>query len=78
MAGHSRTAMKTKRLLVIGCLLACLELLVVARRFWPANEPTYQGKPDSVWFKEYVFTTNGPCHLLGMTSLSAGTFAVHK
>jgi hypothetical protein len=43
------------------CLLASLALLlVVASGFWSSDEPTYEGKSVSVWFKEYAYASNAP------------------
>jgi len=57
--------MKTSRtrlilfVLVGICLLASLALLVVvASGLWASNEPVYQGKPVSVWFREYAYASN--------------------
>jgi len=49
--------MKTKRLVVIGPVLAGLALLLILARHFRSDEPTYQGKPVSVWFKEYALGT---------------------
>jgi len=50
--------MKAKRLRVIVLVLAILILLIAVARFLSPNEPTYQGKSVSVWFKEYAFASN--------------------
>jgi len=47
-------------LVLVGlALLACLVLLViVVRGLWSADEPAYEGKPVSVWFREYAYASN--------------------
>src|SRR6187401_2941620 len=50
--------MKAKRLRVIVFVLLGPLLLIVAFRYLPSGEPTYEGKPVSVWIKEYAFSTN--------------------
>ena len=47
-------------LVLVGlALLASLVLLViVVRGVWSADEPTYEGKPVSVWFREYAYASN--------------------
>jgi len=50
--------MNAKRLCVIGLVLAGFAFLLFVSRFLRSDEPTYQGKPVSVWFKEYAFASN--------------------
>src|SRR6266496_3458274 len=50
--------MKATRLCVIGLALAVFAILLVRACFLRSDEPTYQGKPVSVWFKEYANATN--------------------
>jgi|ERR1043166_133936 HEAT repeat protein len=52
--------MKAKRLYVIGFVLAGFALLLAFARLLHSDEPAYQGKPVSVWFKEYAFASNSP------------------
>ncbi|MCL4785572.1 MAG: HEAT repeat domain-containing protein [Verrucomicrobia bacterium] len=41
------------------CTLISLVLLVIfAAGWWSADEPTYEGKPVSVWFREYAYGSN--------------------
>src|SRR5688572_7885601 len=57
-------ASRTRRILFVLagiCLLTCLALLVIfTSGWWSADEPTYEGKPVSVWFKEYAYASNAP------------------
>lgn len=46
-------------LLVGICVLTSLVLLIfLASNWWSADEPAYEGKPVSVWFKEYAYASN--------------------
>ena len=51
------------RLLVVGlaglCLLAGIALLVTVLN-GTGHEPIYRGKPLSLWFREYAFSSNAP------------------
>ena len=64
--------MKAKPLRVIALVLVGLSLLVVAARFLPSGEPIYEGKPVSVWFKEYAFASNSPATPVSYTLKSGG------
>src|SRR6266704_3028315 len=60
--------MKAKRLRVIVLVLVGLSLLVLATRFRPSGEPAYEGKPVSVWFKEYAYASNAPAARISLGS----------
>ena len=55
--------MKLKRLGVILVVLAGLLLLAAALPFLRSNEPAYEGKTVSAWFKEYAHATNATTQL---------------
>jgi hypothetical protein len=58
---NARRARQIVFVLVAICLLASLTLLVnFAAGWWFADEPTYEGKPVSVWFREYAYASNAP------------------
>jgi hypothetical protein len=56
---NARRARQIVFVLVAVCLLASLVLLVIfAAGLWSADEPTFEGKTVSVWFREYAYASN--------------------